>query len=324
MDAWVEGDGEAAAAMFDPEGTFDGFRRGILPALHDWFRAGGWKFRSGGCGRYSDTGDWRLALVGCGVSVENDLTRALEMDPVDLDGIYLIIDAGEIVAATTQATEWYAYTGTGPETVLGWFRSPTPERQDRFGDVWDMFLAWISSHHPDDFGRMYDPDRGYPLLDPASIELWERYTDEFVASPEATRRSFTEWMAGQSFQVQAGRICVSADDRFWATAAARAVDHQDPKADLDDLAVFYSTLADIAEERLAELRALPIEAEADRATMDEFVPLAEQLIQMFRQQAAAAAAGNRVRFDSLGGLEVLDLQHDLDGLIPGCWFSLGG
>jgi len=321
MDAWVEGDGEAAAAMFSAEGTFDGFQPGVLPALHDWFRAGGWTFRSGGCFRYVDTveeDDLGLGIVGCGFTYENDLTRALQMDPVG-HSIAFIIDAGSIDAATTQQTEWYESMGDGR---LNLFRSPNPQRTDRFGAVWDMFIDWISSRDPDDFGRMYDADRGYPLLEPESVGLWERYTDEIVASPESLRRSFTEWMASQSFEVQAGRICVSADDRFWATAAARAVDHQDPNADLDDLAAFYSTLANISEERLAELRALPLETEADRATMDAFVPLAERLNQLFRQLAEAAAAGDRERLESVPGR--LDLQHRLDGLIPGCWISLGG
>src|SRR5262245_4634376 len=37
--AWRDGDGEAAAALFSSEGTFDGRPPAILPALHDWFRA---------------------------------------------------------------------------------------------------------------------------------------------------------------------------------------------------------------------------------------------------------------------------------------------
>ncbi|MGA9161482.1 MAG: hypothetical protein WB297_11555, partial [Actinomycetota bacterium] len=49
--AWLAGDGEAAAAMFSPERTFDGFPPTILPALLDWLRAGGWTFESQGhCG----------------------------------------------------------------------------------------------------------------------------------------------------------------------------------------------------------------------------------------------------------------------------------
>ena len=51
---------------------------------------------------------------------------------------------------------------------------------DLFGPVWDMFIEWISSNHPEDFDRMYDldygyPIPGYPILDATSIRLWEQY-----------------------------------------------------------------------------------------------------------------------------------------------------
>jgi hypothetical protein len=139
---------------------------------------------------------------------------------------------------------------------------------------------------------MYDTDRGYPILDAQSIELWERYTDEFVASPQAVAESFTEWMANKSLDVQAGRICTIATDRFWETARADDLRQSD--------AAFYSTLARISEETLAELRALPLETEADRAKMDAFVPRAERMIEIHRQQAEAAAAGDHKRLNELG------------------------
>jgi hypothetical protein len=56
---------------------------------------------------------------------------------------------------------------------------------DVFGPVWDTFIDWIASRRPEDFGRMYNADRDFPILDPTSNELWKRYTGEFVASPQA-------------------------------------------------------------------------------------------------------------------------------------------
>jgi hypothetical protein len=299
MRAWLDGDGEAAAAMFAPEATFDGFQPAIFPALHDWFRAGGWTFEGRGCGIHG----WgpKRGVVGCGFEYENDLTRALGMRPVGT-GISFVIDAGRI------ETAWW---GGGGDCCYNMFGSPDPEREDLFGPVWDMFIEWISSNHPEDFGRMYDPDRGYPIrgypiLDRASIGLWERYTDEFVASPQAVARSFTEWMASQSFEVQARRICITATDEFWATKRAE---------DLRGRA-FSSALAEISEETLAELRALPLGTEADRATMDAFVPLAERWIEVFREQAATGAD---VFF------ERRDLGISMDMLIGGCLITgLGG
>jgi len=297
MQAWVDGDGEAAAAMFAPDATFDGFQPAVFPALYDWFRAGGWTFEGGGCGRHGGGGEpgAPLDVVGCGFTFENDLTRALGMRPVPKD-LSFVIEAGRI------ETAWF---GGGGDCCHNMFGSPDPLRQDLtgpgpdlFGAVWDMFIEWLSTSHPEDFGRMYDPDygypvSGYPILDPGSIALWERYTDEFVASPQELARSFTEWMASQSFEVQASRICMTATDEFWATKRADNLQRSD--------AAFYSTLARISEETLAELRAIPLETEADRAAMDAFVPHAERLIELSRQQAEAAAAGDHKRLNELGG-----------------------
>jgi hypothetical protein len=170
MDAWLEGDGEAAAAMFNPEGTFDGLQPGVLPALHDWFRAGGWTLRGGGCGFYGGWGEG-LGYVGCGFTYENDLTRALGTGPME-GQLFFVIDAGNIEAATTRVLENYKHNDWAvTDFVDNMFRAPNPERQDLFGPVWDMFIEWISTSHPEDFGRMYDADRGYPIMDAQSIEL---------------------------------------------------------------------------------------------------------------------------------------------------------
>jgi hypothetical protein len=306
--AWLEGDGEATAAMFTPKGTFDGFQAGILPALHDWFRAGGWTFGDGGCGIHG-YGPER-GVVGCGFTYENDLTRALGMAPEGTE-ISFVIDAGRI------ETAWF---GGGGDTLHNMFGSPDPARgsmDNIFGAVWDMFIERISSNHPDDFVRMYDPDRGYPvrgypILDPASIELWDRYTDEFVASPEALARSFTEWIAGQSFDFRARWICMTTNDRFWAKVEAADLRRNDE--------AFYATFADVSEKMLAELRALPPGTQADRATMDTFVPLVERIIEVDRQLAAAAAAGDHKRFQELGG-EAFQLHAALRidvGFMRGC------
>ncbi len=285
--AWVEGDGQAAGAMFSPEGTFDGFPPGILPALHDWFRAGGWTFRVGGCGvhGWSD----KRGVVGCGFSYENDLTRALGLPPQDMT-VSFVTDAAGI------KTAWF---GMGGDFVYNMFGSPNENRgrEDLFGDVWDMFIEWLSSRYPDDFVRMYEVDRGYPVLDPDSIRLWERYTDEFVALPPG---SFTQWLANQNLEVRARRICVTKTDEFWATKRAN---------DLRGRA-FDAAMAEISEETVAELRALPLETEADRATMDAFVPLAEQWIELYRQ---AAEEGTDVSF-----FDRRDLQVSMGMLIDGC------
>lgn len=291
--AWVDGDGEAAAAMFSPDGTFDGFQPAILPALHDWFRVGGWTFERDGCGIHG----WgaQRGVVGCTFLYENKLTRALGLRSQDTT-VSFVTEADEI------KTAWF---GAGGDTVFDMFGSPNADRGsgDLFGDVWDTFIEWVSRRYPDDFVRMYDVDRGYPILDPTSIGLWDRYTDEFVALAPGY---LEEWLANQSFEVRARRICVTKTEEFWDTPGSGR--------DLHGRA-FDAALADVSEEMLAELRALPLETEADRAAMDAFVPLAERWIELFRQ---AADEGADVPF-----FERRDLQVSMYMLIDRCLISYG-
>lgn len=172
IDAWAHGDGESAAAMFASEGTFDGFQPAILPQLHDWFSAEGWTFRSGGCGLHG----WgpRRGVVGCGLTYENDLTRALGILPVETTISFRTSGDGI-------ETAWY---GAGGDLVFDMFAGYRG-REDVLGPVWDMVVDWISGHHPEDLVRMFDQDHTYPILDAESIQLWKRYTSEFLASPDA-------------------------------------------------------------------------------------------------------------------------------------------
>ena len=184
LQAWANGDGEAAAALFSPEGNFDGFEPAILPALHDWFRAEGWTFRAAGCGLHG-WGD-RRGVVGCQYAYENDLTRALGLPPVQT-AVSFVTDAHGI------ATAWYGEAGDAQYDMFSGYRGgdslgsqfAPAVLEDVLGPVWDTLLDRIASNHPEDLVRMYDADHDYPILDPASIELWRRYTREFLASPEA-------------------------------------------------------------------------------------------------------------------------------------------
>jgi hypothetical protein len=111
-------------------------------------------------------------------------------------------------------------------------------------------------------------------------------------------------MANQSFEVQAARICMTATEEF------RAETGDGPAFG----PAFLGALADASEETLAELRALPLDTEADRATMDAFVPLAERWIERFRKGAAEGA--------TLGDFAYGSYMFGLNDLIEGC--LLGG
>jgi hypothetical protein len=86
-------------------------------------------------------------------------------------------------------------------------------------------------------------------------------------------------------------------------------------------AAFYSAVAEAEADMLAQLRALPLETEADRATMGAFVPLAKRMIELHRQQAEAAAAGDHKRLNELLG-ERVDLTHRMDQILF-CMIRLG-
>ena len=96
---------------------------------------------------------------------------------------------------------------------------------------------------------------------------------------------------------------MTATQEFWARKRA------------DNLrgAAFDSAMAEISEETLAELRELPLGTEADRATMNAFVPLAERWIELFRQAAEGATTGDDWFF-----FERKVVEFSMGGLIEGC------
>jgi hypothetical protein len=163
MDAWVAGDGTAAAALFTADnGTWEDLDAGQLPALHDWYRSVGAEYVSDGCRLRPAMGD-----VECLYSVDNDLTRFLGTGPI----------ANRFVV----------------ESADGAITSVNDVPNEQLDEVWQTFADWIADNHPEDVERMYTEDTLVPLLDATSIELWEQYVDEFVndATAEITSTATT-------------------------------------------------------------------------------------------------------------------------------------
>ena len=159
MDARENLDAEAAQLLFAEDATMsdEGFTLDQLPELFSWYRATGWNWKADECSEVS-TGPGGT-LVRCTYEFENDWTRALGHAAVT-GTLQLLVSEGEIAQLTS-------FLDTG-----------------QFGDVWEGFLTWIAENHSDDFEQMYVEGGTAPLIDPASIALWEQYTDEFVASVE--------------------------------------------------------------------------------------------------------------------------------------------
>ncbi len=151
MDAWVAGDGDAAAALFAPDGTWESLDSAMLPDLHDWYRAVGGEFHDEGCAfRPVDLN------IQCDYTYDNDLTGDLGGEPVE-NAFIVTVDDGAIANVNDRPN-------------------------DRAEEVWQSFLDWVRINHPDDVEHMYTTDAGLPLLDTGSIALWEQHVDEFVAS----------------------------------------------------------------------------------------------------------------------------------------------
>lgn len=157
INAWVRGDGEAVRAVFTPGATFDAFPVSELPGRHAWYRAVGWEYRSTGCEVTTSSRGTGRGTATCGYSFENDLTRVLGREALTGSFLLLVVD-GKVARATDL------------------FPIPAYE------DVWESFLAWVTDRNADDAGRMFVDDATRPRWDAASIALWERYVDEYVAA----------------------------------------------------------------------------------------------------------------------------------------------
>lgn len=95
--------------------------------------------------------------VLCYLTHENAWSRALKLEPDTRSALTLQVTSGQIV---------------------GVFLSFAPMSFPN--DAVRSFEHWLSDNHPEHQEAMY-LYAGLPALTPESIELWRRYTDEFVA-----------------------------------------------------------------------------------------------------------------------------------------------
>jgi hypothetical protein len=151
MDAWVTGDGAAAAALFAADGTWEDVPAERLPELHDWLSAVGAAYMSDGC-RVRPA----MADVECTYTVENDVTRVLGTGPI----------ANRFVV----------------EVAEGAILSVNDMPNEELDELWQTFADWVAENHPDDVEQMFVAGSTTARLEPASIELWRSHVEEFVAA----------------------------------------------------------------------------------------------------------------------------------------------
>jgi hypothetical protein len=150
MDAWVVGDGAAAAALFSADGTWEDVPAEQLAALHDWLRAVGAEYVSEGCKVRPAMSD-----VECSYTLENDLTQVLDTGPI----------ANRFVV----------------EVADGAIDSVNDVPNEQLDEIWQTFADWVADNHPADVEQMFVEDAAIPRLEPPSIELWRSHVAEFVA-----------------------------------------------------------------------------------------------------------------------------------------------
>ena len=96
--------------------------------------------------------------VLCDVRVSNSWSTALGADLVDLTLEFEVSDENLITEIVRSAP-----------------------RASYVAEVWDPVVDWLEGNHPEDVASMIDTE-GTPITTPQAIELWARYTEEFVAA----------------------------------------------------------------------------------------------------------------------------------------------
>ncbi len=162
MDAQADHDGKALWELFAPD--TEGNLRGLASWTSgtDWDRAVGWaEMPHQGCEEIST--DSAGTLVACPFIRQTDWILALGLEPVTNNIYEILVDEGQIQSVVETDNGEVSHDGMKAASA--------------------MFKVWVNANHPDAMATMYGSD-GQWLNDPAAIALYEKYTDEFVASPE--------------------------------------------------------------------------------------------------------------------------------------------
>jgi hypothetical protein len=266
MAAWVEGDGRSAATEFASDGLFYSYyaeyERGMLPALRDWYRALGQHYQNVPCRSVAKS------LAFCDYTFENKLTQAFGWEP-SKGYLEFLVEVGAIE---------HVKDHFGFDAATG------------YDVIWDLFLEWVKIRADGNFERMYNSDAGHPILDLASIGLWEHHSAEFAASGPAIAK--------------AQAICRAARDRFDAALAEIAlaeivVDRPGPGLRLFDKAEYSEVAVSISEQAVAELRALAPSGTSS-IRFDEIISIWEAHTDFLREVRASAGDGALFRVGILG------------------------
>jgi hypothetical protein len=134
------------------------------------------------------------------------------------------------------------------------------------------------------------------VLDPSTLGLWERYTDEFLHSREAWPPSVLEELTRAEYIGRASSICGAASDELMNAPESVWPENAPESAGPEYERATYEAAARTSEEALAQLRELdpPL---PDRARVNEVYALMEQQIDHYRQAAAGELAPGVAGYD---------------------------
>lgn len=160
VDARNAFDGRTAQLQFASDAVFDDDAGGVdtiddLPILYDWYSAVDFKWTITGC---TSDDDAERTTVTCDYEVENAISQVAGASPTYFGTFVFEIVDGEISAFFNQ------FPG-----AIG---------------AWVPFQAWADEFHPTEAADViYERQglsRNQPALTDESVDLWDRYVDEFA------------------------------------------------------------------------------------------------------------------------------------------------
>ena len=159
IEAQNAGDGAAVLALFAPGASVEdgpAVDTSELVSRIDWYSALEWDWTPTEC---TESTAGAATTVTCSYTHENAWTRALGVGPYDAGEATYVVESGLITS--------YVYEFIYEET--GFSR-----------DVWEVFVRWQRSNHPDETPTILPDYCCTPAWTPEAVVLWAEFTEEFV------------------------------------------------------------------------------------------------------------------------------------------------
>ncbi len=164
MEARADYDGATVLSLLAPDAKFNTaeIAQSVdeIVLQSEWERAVGWQYSEPSCSVSSPE------RVRCSYTIQGPINERLGLGPYQGNSFLLEISEGRITRVDHQIVAFDFYT-----------------------DVEVGFNSWIVQNHPDDFAIMNEGDRliggdypSFPHLTAESIQLWEQYTAEYLAT----------------------------------------------------------------------------------------------------------------------------------------------